>query len=152
MISRRSAFAAATLVAGAATLATRATGAAETKPHRVALHVDDNDAARMNLALNNATNVIEYYAQRGQTVEIEIVTYGPGLHMLRADTSPIKDLLRAFMAKQKQVAFAACQNTMNGMQRAEGKEIPIVEGAKVVPAGVIRLIELQEEGWAYVKP
>ena len=80
MISRRSAFAAATLVAGAATLATRATGAAETKPHRVALHVDDNDAARMNLALNNATNVIEYYAQRGQTVTNKFYfTSDPGL-------------------------------------------------------------------------
>jgi len=37
------------------------------KPHRVAIQVDQNDAALMNLALNNATNVIEYYRARART-------------------------------------------------------------------------------------
>ena len=37
----------------------------------------------MNLALNNATNVAQYYKGLGEKVSIEIVTYGPGLHMLR---------------------------------------------------------------------
>ncbi len=36
------------------------------KPHRVAIQVDQNDPAVMNLALNNATNVIEYYRAKGE--------------------------------------------------------------------------------------
>ena len=43
----------------------------------------------MNLALNNVRNITEYYKEKGETVAIEVVTYGPGLHMLRSDTSPV---------------------------------------------------------------
>ena len=68
--------------------------AADTKPHRVAIQVDQNDPQVMNLALNNATNVIEYYRGRNEDVDVDIVTYGPGLHMLRSDTSPVQDRLK----------------------------------------------------------
>ena len=64
--------------------------AAETVRHRVAIHVDQNDPAVMNLALNNAVNVVQHYSPAGEEVEVEIVAYGPGLHMLRDDTSPVK--------------------------------------------------------------
>jgi hypothetical protein len=62
--------------------------------HRLAIHVDQNDAQVMNLALNNATNVIEYDRSKNEDVDVDIVTYGPGLHMLRVDTSPVKDRLK----------------------------------------------------------
>ena len=53
----------------------------------------------MNLALNNAANVEQYYKDRGEKVEIEVVTFGPGLHMLRDDTSPVKDRIKAIAEK-----------------------------------------------------
>src|SRR5262245_30524014 len=52
--------------------------------HKLAIQVNQNDKSLMELALNNAKNVIDYYKAKGETVAIEIVTYGPGLHMLRA--------------------------------------------------------------------
>src|ERR1043165_4674307 len=59
-----------------------ATGAAAegNKPHRVAIHVDQNDPAVMNLALNNARHIIEHYREKHEDAEAEIVTYGPGIH------------------------------------------------------------------------
>ena len=60
-------------------------GLADGKPHRIAIQVDQNDPQVMNLALNNATNVIEYYRGKNEEVEVDVVAYGPGLHMLRAD-------------------------------------------------------------------
>ena len=60
------------------------------KQHRLILQVNSNEAAMMNLALNNASNVIQYYKDLGEKVSVEIVTFGPGLHMLRSDTSPVK--------------------------------------------------------------
>jgi len=63
--------------------------AAAKKLHHLVLQVDTNEPAMMNLALNNATNVAQYYKDRGEKVEIEVVTFGPGLHMLRDDTSPV---------------------------------------------------------------
>ena len=126
--------------------------AAETKQHRLAIHVDQNDPAVMNLALNNAVNVVQSYSAKGEEVEIEIVAYGPGLHMLRDDTSPVKARVKSISQSMPNVAFVACGNTSDAMKKAEGKEIPLVAEAKVVPAGVVRLMELQEKGWSYVRP
>jgi uncharacterized protein len=120
--------------------------------HRVAIHVDDNDAKVMNLALNNAKNVLEYYKAKGETVAVEIVTYGPGLHMLRADTSPVKHRVAEMSLASPEITFAACGNTQANMKKQEGNDITLVSEARVVPSGVVRLMELQKEGYAYIRP
>lgn len=120
--------------------------------HHIAIQVSDNDPAKMNLALNNAANVAKDFSARGEDVEVEIVVYGPGLHMLRDDTSPVKARVKSIGESMPNVAFTACGNTREAMQKAEGKEIPLVSRAKVVPAGVVRLMELQGRGWSYVRP
>jgi len=122
------------------------------KSHRLILQVNANDPAMMNLALNNATNVAQYYNDIGEKITIEIVTYGPGLHMLREDTSPVKARIKAISASTPSISFAACDNTRENMTRVESKEIPLVTEAKVVKSGVVHVMELQEQGWTYVKP
>jgi uncharacterized protein len=128
--------------------------AADGKTHRVAIQVDQNDPQVMNLALNNATNVIEYYRGKHEDVEVDIVTYGPGLHMLRSDTSPVQDRVKRLkeLAFPGKIQFSACNNTKQGMEKTEGKAVPIVLEATIVPSGVVRLMELQEQGWSYVRP
>jgi intracellular sulfur oxidation DsrE/DsrF family protein len=126
--------------------------AADSVRHRLAIHVDQNDPAVMNLALNNAANVIQHYSAAGEEVEIEIVAYGPGLHMLREDTSPVKARVKSIGESMPNVAFSACGNTREAMKKAEGKEIPLLKQARIVPSGVVRLMELQEEGWSYLRP
>jgi hypothetical protein len=130
-----------------------ATPATEGKPHRIAIQVDQNDPQVMNLALNNATNVIEQFRARKEDVEVDIVTYGPGLHMLRADTSPVLDRIKRLkdMLPGK-IQFSACDHTKQGMEKAEGHAISILPDATIVPSGVVRLMELQEKGWSYVRP
>ena len=124
------------------------------KPHRLLIHVDQNDPAVMNLALNNATNVIEYYRAKGEDVDVDIVTYGPGLHMLRADTSPVQDRIKQLkgMAFPSKVQFSACGNTKENMEKKEERPIAVLPDATIVPSGVVRLMEKQEEGWSYVRP
>jgi intracellular sulfur oxidation DsrE/DsrF family protein len=128
--------------------------AADSKSHRVAIQVDQNDPQVMNLALNNATNVIEYYRGKNEDVEVDIVTFGPGLHMLRADTSPVQDRIKRLkeLAFPGKIQFSACNNTRQGMEKAEGKAISVLPDATIVPSGVVRLMELQELGWSYVRP
>src|SRR5450631_3984768 len=125
-----------------------------TKPHRLVIQVDQNDSAVMNLALNNAANVIEYYRAKGEDVNLDVVTYGPGLHMLRADTSPVRDRIKALKdaAFPSKVQFSACNNTKEGMEKKEGHPITVLSDAVVVPSGVVRLMELQEKGWSYLRP
>ena len=126
--------------------------AAEKKSHRLVLQVNVNDPATMNLALNNATNVAQYYNDLFEKVTIEIVTFGPGLHMLRDDTSPVKARIKAIKESTPGISFKACGNTQENMHKAENKEIPIIPEATVVKSGVVRVMELQEQGWSYVKP
>jgi uncharacterized protein len=120
--------------------------------HRLALHVDQNDAMVMGMALGNAANAASYFAEHGAPIAIELVAYGPGLHMLRADTSPVKDRLAEIHQKLPQMVFSGCNNTLQAMKRAEGKDIALLPVARIVPAGIVRLIELQEQHFSYVKP
>jgi intracellular sulfur oxidation DsrE/DsrF family protein len=124
----------------------------ENPQHHLILQVNTNDAAAMNLALNNAANVAQYYKDLGEKVEIEVITFGPGLHMLRDDTSPVKGRIEVMALSTPEVSFKACGNTQENMHKAESKDIPIVPQAQVVKSGVVRIMELQEQGWTYVKP
>jgi uncharacterized protein len=128
--------------------------AAEGKTHRIAFQIDQNDPQVVNMVLNNATNVIEYYRTRNEDVDIEVVAYGPGLHMLRADTSPVQDRIKSLkdMVFPGKIQFSACNNTKQGMEKTEGHAISIVPEATIVPSGVVRLMELQEQGFSYVRP
>jgi len=120
--------------------------------HKVAIQVNQNDKAVMDLALNNAKNVIDYYWAKGETVSVEIVTYGPGLHMLRADTSPVKERIAPMALENSNLAFIACGNTQANQSKAEGKPVKLLSEAKVMPSGVVRLMELQKQGYAYIRP
>ena len=142
---------AAALVAGiVVTVPAEAAG----KTHRIVFQIDQNDPALMNLVLNNVDNVMAYYHDKGEQAEIEVVAYGPGLHMLRADTSPVKDRLKRLKQDSfpSRVTLSACGNTMTGMEKKEGHPIAIVPEASIVPAGVVRITELQEAGWSYIRP
>ena len=127
---------------------------AEGKPHRIAIQIDQNDPQVMNLALNNVNAVIEYYRARNEDVDIDVVAYGPGLHMLRSDTSPVQDRIKRLkdLAFPGEIQFSACNNTKQGMEKAEGHAVSVMSDATFVPSGVVRLMELQEQGWSYVRP
>lgn len=119
---------------------------------RVAFHVDENDPARLNLVLNNVKNISDYCTAKGETVEIAVVAYGPGLHMLRDDTSPVKERVEMMGFEMPNVAFRGCANTADGMARKEGHEPVMIEGVTMVPSGAVHLIELQQDGWSYLRP
>jgi len=126
--------------------------AGATEKHKLALQISDNDAGKMNAVLNVAANVSKYYSDKGEEVDIQIVAFNAGLHMLRDDTSPVKARLKSFKQGMPNVSFMACENTLEAMTRNEGKEPPLVDIAQRVKAGVVTLIELGEKGWTIVRP
>ena len=121
-------------------------------PHRLAMQISDNDPDKMNAVLNVAANVSKYYSDKGEEVEIQVVAFNAGLHMLREDTSPVKPRIASLAKSIPNVSFKACQNTIDGMTKREGKDIPIVAEADRVPSGAVRLIELSETGWTILRP
>ena len=120
--------------------------------HKLALQISDNNPQKMNTVLNVAANVTRHYESLGKTVDIRIVAFNAGLHMLREDTSPVLERLSSFGASMPNVTFAACGNTITGMTKKEGSKPPIVEIAEHVPAGVVDLMTLNESGWTVIRP
>ena len=131
-------FAALSLAAPAA-LADNAT----TKNH-VVLQVSDNDPGKWNLALNNARNLQTDLG--AQNVEIEIVAYGPGIGMLKAESVAGN---RIGEALHSGVKVSACENTMRGQKLVKSD---MLDGIGYVPAGVVEIMQKQQQGYAYLRP
>ena len=129
-------------------------GFAAEPQHRLVIQVDQNDRRTMDFALSNVTDVIEHYRGLDQTVAVEIMACGPGLHMLRIDTSPVKERIKQIReaASPSRIQFSACNNTKQSMEKKEGHPLEMLPGTTIVPLGVVRLLELQEQGWSYVRP
>jgi intracellular sulfur oxidation DsrE/DsrF family protein len=122
------------------------------EPRKVVMHVNFAEADRLNYVLNNVENIRDYYRDKGRGVEIRVVCHGPGLQMLRADTSPVKERLARMSEGRDAPGFYACTNTLERATKAEGKRPVLLDQAILVPAGLPEIIELQRQGWIYVKP
>ncbi len=128
--------------------------AEEPVAHKMTFHVGSADPSMMSVALHNIANAADYYAEHKQSVAIELVANGPGYTMLRADTSPVAAGIAATKKKYPFVVFSACQHSRVGMAAAEHKsprDIPQVPEATDVAAGIVRLAELQEQRYSYIR-
>ena len=135
------ALAAVCVVAG---IAASATAQPIPQRNRVVIQVSDGDAAKWNLALNNARNLQTDLG--AGNVEIEIVAYGPGIGMLKLD-SPVAN--RIGEANDSGVKILACENTMKAQKLVRAD---MLNGIGYVGAGVVEIIQRQQEGWAYLRP
>jgi uncharacterized protein len=131
------------LLAGVASFGALAEGATAPK-NRVVMQVSDNDPAKWNLALNNARNLQSDLGAKN--VEIEIVAYGPGIGMLKAE-SVVGN--RIGEALGNGVKVSACENTMHGQKLTKPD---MLNGIDYVPAGVVEIMQKQQQGWAYLRP
>jgi intracellular sulfur oxidation DsrE/DsrF family protein len=115
--------------------------------HRVVIQVSTDDARTQTIAMNNAVNLQKDYGM--DNVEVEIVAYGPGLSMLIGGS---KQSLRVQSLAKQDIVFSACGNTMKRIEQKDGKPVVLSQGVQVVPAGVSRIVELQQQGYSYIRP
>ena len=123
--------------------------ASEGKPNKVVIQVSSADPVTQKIALNNAVNLQK--ALGIDNVDVEIVAYGPGLSLLTQGEKN-KQAKRVASLAMQDITFSACGNTMKKIAKKSGKEPTLVEGVTVVPGGVIRIMELQNQGYAYIRP
>lgn len=114
--------------------------------HRVVLHLNSDDERVQKGALNNIKNLYEEYGLG--KVKIELVTNGPGIRLFVKKETKFAEEVAQLKAKYG-VEYTACSNTMKGMKLTREELVEQVD--RTVPA-IVRLIELQEQGWAYIKP
>jgi intracellular sulfur oxidation DsrE/DsrF family protein len=119
----------------------------EAKIHKVVIQVSTDDLRTQKIALNNAVNLQKLYGL--DNVEIEIVAFGPGLGLL---TDKSKQNKRVESLALQNIAFSACSNSIKKVEKKSGSKVVLLEGVQSVTAGVARIIELQEDGYSYIRP
>ncbi len=120
---------------------------AGSKIHKVVIQVSTNNPVAQKIALNNSVNLQKLYGM--DNVIIEIVAYGPGLSLLTAKNKQSK---RVTSLAQSDIKFSACMNTMHKFKRKHGYFPKLSEGVGKVKSGVARIVELQEQGYSYIRP
>ena len=147
MVARHSGLIAAALLASALCWSAGVAGAEGQNAaprNRVVIQVSDAEPAKWNLALNNARNIQTDLG--AANVDIEVVAYGPGIGMLKADSVVGNRIDEAGKAGVKVVA---CENTMRAQKLTH---VDMLSGIGYVPAGVVELMQRQQQGWAYIRP
>ena len=112
--------------------------------NKVVFQMSDDDPAKWNLALNNMRNV--QIDVGDDEVELELVAYGPGIGMLKADSPVAKGVTEALKTGAKEVA---CENTMKSQKLGYADMLPNIGYA---PSGVVELMRKQQQGYAYIRP
>ena len=116
-----------------------------TEHHGVVLQVSEADPIVWNLALNIAENApknVDY------PLKVSVIAFGPGLKMLKMDSTVANRLERA---TANGVEFRACGMTMKKLKMKDEDLYPS-HRIKRVDGGVIEIMRLQRAGWAYIKP
>ena len=123
---------------------TQASAQKSDKKYRVVFHVTENNPQKWNIVLNNAGNVHEDLGK--DNVIIEIVTHGPGIDMLKAESKVGPRLAQAL---DRNIGLFACENTM---RYAKVAKADMYGGISYVPSGVSHILQRQSEGWYYLRP
>jgi len=114
-------------------------------PRKIVLSLSESDPARVNEVLNNVGNIQRFYG--ADNVEIALVAYGPGIHSVLSDQSPVVERIKGLLAIG--IHILACKATLDTIHKSPGD---VIAGVEVVPNGLPELVELQMRGWIYVRP
>jgi intracellular sulfur oxidation DsrE/DsrF family protein len=115
--------------------------------HRIALQLSDNDPKKQSLVISVAYNLLKAYDP--DKVAIEVVTFGPGIDLLRPQNANRK-LVESLVAQG--VRFDVCLNTVDTIERETGKRPDIIPAATPVQVGVGQILSLTENGYTLVRP
>ena len=115
--------------------------------NKLVIQVSTDDPRTQKIALNNAVNLQKLYGM--DNVIVEIVAYGPGLGLLTRKSGQAK---RVESLALQDIQFSACGNTMKKVAEKSGKMPVLLDGVDRVTAGVARIMELQQQGYAYIRP
>lgn len=113
--------------------------------YRAVFHVDLDEAKPFNIALANVGNLIRAIPEKHY--DLVMLFNGPAVTLLDAEAcAPFRDEI--WRLQQSRVSFKVCRNALNKFNVDPDN---LIEGCEIVPAGIVALIELQQDGYAYIK-
>ena len=113
---------------------------------KAVFHINMAEEQRLRIALNNIANLIKEVPQDDS--EICIVANGQGVKVFQKDylsdyANKIDELSKAG------VRFLVCSNSL---AKFDIDKEELLESCEVLPVGILELVRLQQEGFAYIKP
>ncbi len=114
----------------------------------IVLQLADGDAKSQSRVLSVANNLIKHYGGP-DFVDIEIVTYGPGISLLYPD-NPNHERIASLLTNE--VRFVGCLNTVETIERKTGKRPVLIAETIFVQTGVARLVERATQGFVVIRP
>lgn len=115
---------------------------------KMAIQINSNDPITQKMALISARNLKAVLGK--DNIDVELVVYGPGLSIIKTEnrnSSRVQNLMQEYGLK-----VSVCEGTLKGYAKRHGGEANIIDGVARVSTGAIRLLELQEQGYNYLRP
>jgi len=114
--------------------------------YKAVFHIDLDDEKRLQIGLNNVANLLK--AISGKPHDLVMLFNGPAVNGI-VEKNCVNHMTKILELQEQNVTFQVCQNALNAFE-IDAKDL--VPGCVVVPAGIVALIELQNEGYGYIKP
>ena len=118
---------------------------------RVLLHLTTDNPKRLQVVLDEAETLLAQYAQTNQPLQMQILTNGSGLNLLRADTSAYSQRVRAMQARYKNLVFVACGTAIKRLQEEKKLNVQLLPDVDITPSALGEVMRKQGEGWTYIK-
>jgi uncharacterized protein len=112
------------------------------RQHRIVMQLVSGDTLVHKGLMRQLRNMLE----AAPTLQMEVVCHGPGMDMLLSDRSIVADKVKQF--SERGITFIACENTITERQLDRANVLPVARYAR---AGIIHIVERQEDGWSYIK-
>ncbi len=116
---------------------------------KMVIQVNSKDVTTQKMALNSAKNLKKLLGK--DAVDVEVVVYGPGITLL-SSSGRSAEKIQSLMTDYG-VNVSVCNGALKAYaKRHGGHELEIIKGVRKVPTGALRILELQEQGYAYLRP
>jgi intracellular sulfur oxidation DsrE/DsrF family protein len=118
---------------------------------KVVMQITRSNAAAVDKLLGQAETLVNMGTQLDKPVRVEIVAYGQGLSMLRADLSPYAQRIRQLHRQYDNLVFVACQETLDKQQHKGAQTVRVLPGVVIVHSGVDEVKLRRSQGWSVLK-
>jgi intracellular sulfur oxidation DsrE/DsrF family protein len=115
---------------------------AQSGEHKIIFQLASGDTIAHKALMKQLSNITSVSPDS----RIEVLCHGPGLDMLVMGRTTVKSKIEGM--KEKGIVFTACEFSMKERKVSKEEMMPDVGYVK---AGIIHVVERQEQGWSYIK-
>lgn len=119
--------------------------------YKALVHMQKFDNASALHSFKYISAILERARANEINIQIEIIAQGPGLDILRSDTSPVAEEIGHLMMHHNNIVFAACNKAIQRLKLEKGMEANLLPGVTIVPSALDQILSRMQSDWLYVR-